>query len=125
MCWAEGSKQKDTNPSTGIIFTNSDPNMLKLFLKWLSVLDISEDMLTIEIYVHENRKSEVLKFKRWWAEQLDISPNKITRVYFKRDKIKTNRKNIKDLYHGLLRITVSSSTVLNRRVNGWIAGIVQ
>lgn len=32
LYWAEGSKEKDYRPGQGIIFSNSDPLMIKLFL---------------------------------------------------------------------------------------------
>lgn len=73
---------------------------------------------------HETRKREAPQFKRWWAHELDLSPARIDRVYFKKGNPKTNRQNIGDLYHGLLRIKVRASTTLNRKVAGWIAGIV-
>jgi hypothetical protein len=121
--WAEGSKQKENNPSTGIIFTNSDPKMLRIYLKWLRALGISSDQIKFEMYVHGNRAEEVQVFKNWWSEQLNIELNAIGSVYFKRYKILTNRKNVKDLYHGLIRIRVQGSTSLNRQVNGWIEGV--
>jgi hypothetical protein len=124
LYWAEGSKQKEKYPSVGIAFTNSDPQMLALFLRWLKLLKISDDDLAFELYVHDNRKKDIPEFKKWWTEQLHIPIKKLSTVYFKRDKIKTNRTNTKDLYHGLIRIKVASSTVLNRKINGWISGIV-
>ena len=99
--------------------------MFKVFLAWLRLLKIPEDELQFEMYVHENRKSEVPEFKRWWSIQLQIPTGKLESVYFKRDKINTNRTNTTDLYHGLIRIRVRSSTSLNRQVNGWIQRIVQ
>jgi hypothetical protein len=93
-------------------------------MRWLRFLKIPDENLKFELYVHDNRKDEIFSFKKWWAKQLDISIDKITSVYFKRDKIKTNRKNVTDLYHGLIRIRVSASTTLSRQINGWIEGIV-
>lgn len=125
LYWAEGSKQKESNPSTPVIFTNSDPGMLTVFLAWLKLLGIPDSDVSFELYVHENRTSEIHEFKEWWATQLKTPIGKFATVYFKRDKVMTNRKNIQDLYHGILRIRVRTSTVLSRRINGWVEGIVQ
>lgn len=122
--WAEGSKQRERTPSVGIIFTNSDPHMLVIFLAWLRVIGVPDKDRVFELYVHDSRVEEVDTFKRWWAKRLGITPRTISGVYFKRDKIKTNRTNVADLYHGLIRIKVRSSTSLHRRINGWIEGIV-
>ncbi|HEB01447.1 MAG TPA: hypothetical protein ENI16_00425, partial [Candidatus Portnoybacteria bacterium] len=35
LYWAEGTKQKETNISEQVSFSNSDPKMIALFLKWL------------------------------------------------------------------------------------------
>ncbi len=124
LYWAEGSKQRDSNISVGVQFTNSDSTMAWIFLKWLTLMGILADAICFELYVHETRKQEILAFKTWWANQLRISPAQIDRVYFKKGNPKTNRKNIEDLYHGLIRIKVKSSTRLNRKINGWVGGIV-
>ena len=125
LYWAEGSKQGETMPSTGIIFTNSDVRMLALFIKWLQMIGVPKSAQVFDLYVHENRTREIAVFKQWWAERLDITAGDFGAVYFKRDKIMTNRKNVTDLYHGLVRIRVRSSTVLNRRIQGWVEGVVQ
>ncbi len=123
--WAEGSKQRESSRSAGLIFTNSDPNMLVVFLAWLKVLGVKKEDRVFELYVHTDRRSEVLKFKQWWAKQLGIKVSDFFGVYYKQGKILTNRKNTADLYHGLIRIRVRSSTSLHRQVNGWIEGIVR
>lgn len=124
LYWAEGSKQYDHSPSMGVIFNNSDSRMAKVFLKWLAQMNVPASATCFELYVHETRKSEVFAFKCWWAKELGISARQLDRVYFKKGNPKTNRKNIADLYHGLIRIKVNSSTVLNRKINGWVYGIV-
>ena len=124
LYWAEGSKQKSNNPSTGIMLGNSDPNMLKVFLMWLRQLGIPDDAICFELYVHDDRKAEAKKFLLWWSDVLNIKSSRIGNIYFKRGNPKTNRTNVDSLYHGLIRIKVRLSTVLNRKVNGWIAGIV-
>jgi hypothetical protein len=121
--WAEGSKQKEHNPSTGVMFTNSDPKMLKLYLRWLKHLKVPMSSISFELYVHAVRSREVSAFKLWWSTQLRINVKQLDTVYLKMGAIKTNRKNVADLYHGLIRIKVRASTTLNRQVNGWIEGI--
>lgn len=124
LYWAEGSKQNSRSPSTGIMFGNSDFRMLVLFLRWLKQLGIYEKDLRFELYVHRNRESDIPQFRRWWANALSIPTKTIDRIYLKKGNPTTNRTNIGDLYHGLLRIKVNSSTSFNRRVDGWIEGIV-
>jgi hypothetical protein len=121
--WAEGSKQRESAKSAGVIFTNGDPQMLSFFLKWLDSLGVQRSDIRFELYVHENRSKEIPEFKLWWSKKLVVPVVDLSTVYFKRDKINTKRQNVADLYHGILRIKVRSSTFLNRQVNGWIEGI--
>ncbi|MDB5189063.1 MAG: hypothetical protein JWL82_20 [Parcubacteria group bacterium] len=122
--WAEGSKQNMRSPSAGIMFGNSDHRMLSVFLAWLHSQGIERKDIFVELYIHIERRKDTEKFKTWWSEKLDISIENLDRVYYKKGNPKTNRGNVTDLYHGLLRIKVRSSTTLNRQVNGWIEGIV-
>ena len=123
LYWAEGSKQHAHNPSGGVLFSNSDAGMHRCFLKWLSLVKVSDEAIVFELYVHRTRKKNIPEFKQWWARALDISESKLGTVYFKSEKINTKRHNVKDLYHGLLRIKVAESTSLNRKIQGWIEGI--
>jgi len=124
LYWAEGSKQHEHSPSTGVVFNNSDSRMLLFFLRWLEQMKVPQTAIGFELYVHETRKSDVSAFRRWWAKELQISPDQLDRVYFKKGNPKTKRKNVGDLYHGLIRIKVNSSTTLNRKISGWVHGIV-
>ena len=124
LYWAEGSKQYEHSPSTGIMFANSDVRMIRVFLRWLEQMKVPQSEIYLELYVHETRKTDAPAFVRWWARELMIPSGTLERVYFKKGNPKTNRKNVADLYHGLIRIKVNSSTVLNRKINGWVYGIV-
>jgi hypothetical protein len=122
LYWAEGSKQNKNNASTGVKFSNSDADMIILFLSWLKyVCKLSEKDVYFEIYIHENYHPKVAE--KWWIDKLNISADRLKEVYLKRNKIKTKRKNTGNDYHGLIRVCVKSSTNLNRRIQGWIAGI--
>lgn len=124
LYWAEGSKQYEHSPSTGVVFNNSDSRMIRFFLRWLKQMKVPQIAIGFELYVHETRKPDVPAFRRWWAKELGISVSRFDRVYFKKGNPKTKRRNVADLYHGLIRIKVNSSTTLNRKIGGWVHGIV-
>ena len=124
LYWAEGSKQRESNASVGIHFSNSDVRMIRVFLQWLLLVGIPASDIVFELYVHDNRKDDIPRFRDWWGRELGLSAASIDRVYLKKAKIKSHRVNSGDLYRGLIRIKVRTSTTLNRRVNGWIEGIV-
>lgn len=124
LYWAEGNKEKDNNIGQGVIFSNSDPAMIKIFLKWLrDIIKIKDNEIKVEIYIHENSKNSVDDAINYWSNISNISENEFKYIYFKRNKINTKRKNIGDDYYGLLRVRVGRSSFLNRKISGWVNGI--
>lgn len=126
LYWAEGSKEKEWAPGSRTQFTNSDPEMIKFFLFWLfNIVNISKERVNLEIYLHENHKERVLEVIDYWSEITKFSKNNFDRIYFKRNKINTKRKNVGLNYYGILRITIQASSGLNRKISGWINGIIK
>lgn len=124
LYWAEGAKAKETSPSTGVKFGNSDPQMVKLFVKWLiEICKIPANDIKYELYIHENSANRLDKVKAYWARNLDSNIGNFQTVYFKKNIIRTNRKKIGENYFGLLNVVVRKSTYLNRKISGWIEGI--
>lgn len=124
LYWAEGSKEKEGRPGSGISFSNSDYQMVNLFLKWLlEIMNIPKAEIHCEIYIHDSYRNEVGRFQRYWSQKTGLPLNYFDTVYYKRIKINTKRKNIGDLYNGQIRVRVCKSSTLNRQVTGWVRGI--
>ncbi len=125
LYWAEGSKEKENNPGSPLRFANSDPYMIKLFLNWLKYIGVDEKRICFDIYLHENNKYRVFEVVKYWVKQTNFS-EKFFRVYFKKNILKTKRKNVfPDSYFGVTRIYVKESSDLVRKINGWVGGIVE
>jgi hypothetical protein len=123
LYWAEGTKEKSYKPGTGITFNNSDPKMILLFLKWLrEVFKINDSFISLELYIHETADHK--KALKYWTHTLQV-PTKKFKVYFKKNKIKTIRRNTGSDYHGLIRVRASRSSSLHRQIDGWIEGICE
>lgn len=121
LYWAEGSKQKTHLVSQKVCFSNSDPNMVLFFDKWLRVIcKRKSEEIVYSIYIHKT--GDIIAAKRFWSRLLNTN---IERVYFKPSALKTKRKNTGKSYHGLLRIEVRKSTALNRQIRGWTLGIIE
>lgn len=124
LYWAEGSKEKEYHPGSRLNFSNSDSNMIKLYLKWLKeVCKVPEHRIELEIYIHENSKNNIEKVKKYWSEVTSTPLHNFNKIYYKKNKIKTNRRNTGDLYYGGIRVTVKSSSDLVRQVAGWTEAI--
>lgn len=121
LYWAEGAKQREHNVSQKVSFNNSDPKMILLFNKWLKeICSRKTSEITYSIYIHKT--ANIKKAGRFWE---DLLHTKIEKMYFKSHNPKTNRKNTKEDYFGLLRIDVKRSTELNRTIKGWVLGITE
>lgn len=125
LYWAEGAKQKEYRPSVRVLFTNSDPAMVKLFLVWLrQVFSLRDEDISLTIYIHENHKERIKSIEKFWLRETGLSKENLLKPVFKKNIISTKRKNVDENYVGLVRISVRNSVRLNRRIQGWIYGII-
>ena len=119
--WAEGSKAKPWRQGEQVDFINSDPDMIRLFLRWLALLGIGNERLVFTVSIHES--ADVPAAERYWASVVG-SDAQFRRPVLKRHNAKTVRKNTGDDYHGCLVVYVRRSTELSRQIAGWWTGIV-
>ncbi|MBI3319058.1 MAG: helix-turn-helix domain-containing protein [Candidatus Omnitrophica bacterium] len=124
LYWAEGSKQNtSTRISEQVVFSNTDPRMLRLFVDFLNrCYAIQPDDLRFRIYLHETADAETAR--QYWFSRLGMSAIQAAPITWKRHKPTVFRSNVGSGYYGLLRIIVPRSTNLNRRITGWINGMV-
>ena len=121
LYWAEGSKEHEH--SARVQFSNSDPHMIVLFKKWaIDFLKIKQDDIVYTLYIHEKSKN-INDAVGFWSDFLEIEPHELS-IVFKKHNPSPKRKNIGVKYRGLVRLTIRKSTDLNRRISGWIDGIV-
>jgi len=118
LYWAEGFK-KDTR----IGFANSDLDMIKLFIRWLTkCLKITKDNLTFCVTVNASYRRKIAEIERYWVKSLGVSRKQFTRPFFQ--EVKWRKKYEKpEEYHGVLRVRVVKSLDLLREVNGYIEGL--
>lgn len=122
LYWAEGHKPKSYNLHQVVRFGNSDPRMIRIFLKWLiQCCGVQWQDLKFRIYIHES--ADVLEAKRYWKDVIDHDMI-FSKTVLKGHRPTTNRHNRFTNYHGLLDITVKRSTDFNRKITGWTNGII-
>lgn len=123
LYWAEGKKERTWRTGEIVAFSNMDWNMHRIFLQWIKRY-VSQDkrVLIFELYIHEG--ADVERAKIFWSNKLNILTSDI-RIYFKRNKLSIHRKNIDREYYGLLCTRVRQSIDLNRKIAGWIKGVIK
>ncbi len=126
LYWAEGSKEKNNRPGGRVVFSNSDPNMVNIFLKWLlEIIKLSREKIYLNIVLHETSSHRIAEVRKYWLEKTGFPEENFKKIYFKKNKINIKRKNIGMNYFGLIRLSVKKSSFLNRQIQGWIEGIYQ
>jgi len=121
--WAEGAKSKPWSPSQRVIFINSDPGMIRLFLAWLRLIEIGPDRLSFRIAIHDS--ADVEAAVGFWAGIVGVPADQFMRTALKHHNPTTVRKNVGTAYHGCLIVTVRRSTELSRQIAGWFDGLVR
>lgn len=121
LYWAEGTKEKEYRPGSQTAFSNMDPKMIVLFLKWLDVIcKIPKDMIGFETMIHEGHRKRLDEVRQFWSKTTGFPLASFSKIYFKKSKIKkTNRKNTGEKYHGVLKIRVRRSSGLVRKISSW------
>jgi transposase len=119
---AEGAKKKPWQTSRSVMFTNSDPRMIVLFLRWLSLVGIDRSSLSFRVSIHVD--AEVEESVRFWADVVGVPPDAFKRTTLKRGNPKTQRRNIGPDYRGCLNVGVCKSCDLNKQLDGWFDALV-
>lgn len=117
--WCEGMKSKPHRRSDRVVFINSDPALIRFFLRFLDVTGTARTDLGFRIYIHES--ADVEAAQRFWLETTEATADQFLTPTLKRHNPKTVRKNVGEDYHGCLRIDVRRSADLYRKIEGWAA----
>jgi hypothetical protein len=122
LYWSEGAKAKPGSHRR-VIFVNSDPNMINLFLRWLDLIGVKPEHLRFSVNIHES--ADIPGAESYWADQVGIRVEDLLKTSLKRHNPKTNRTNTGQDYRGCFRVAVLKSAELHRRIEGWWYGIVE
>ncbi|MCL5411038.1 MAG: hypothetical protein M1324_04325 [Patescibacteria group bacterium] len=115
LYWAEGAKR-----SRCFQFMNSDPEMIKLILKWLrDVLKVKEIDIGMRIFIHRVYEKENCEL--FWSEISGISISDFKKTVFKPTPhlVKKNEN-----YKGCCRIEISKSEIF-WKIQKWQEMIVR
>lgn len=119
LYWAEGFKKDNL-----VGFSNSDPAMVAIFMKWLRLCGVEKNRLKFRVGVNEAYRDKVRDIEGYWRKILHIQADRFQKPFFQRVQWKKVYDHPSD-YHGVLRVRVSKSTDLLRKIHGWIEGLKQ
>lgn len=119
LYWAEGFK-KDSR----LGFANSDPNMVKFFLKWLVENGVPKKDIRLRVGVNISHKKRIKEIEKYWSKLTDIPFSQFQKPFFQKFKWKKEFKKPEE-YFGVLRIRANKQRVLFRTIYGYIEGLKQ
>ncbi len=111
LYWGEG--YKNGNGEFG--FTNSDPEMIKVYLKILrDVYNIKDEQLVLKININQLFKENQSDIEKYWQSVTKISKTQFTKTTLIQSKL--NKKYNVDGYKGTVRIKVRKGEYLKTRI---------
>lgn len=119
LYWAEGFKKDNL-----VGFSNSDPAMVMVFMRWLHLCGVAKDRLKYRVGVNEAYRDKIEEIERYWRNTLGVNKTQFQKPFFQKVQWKKIYDN-PDAYHGVLRVRVSKSTDFLRKIHGWIEGLKQ
>jgi hypothetical protein len=118
LYWAEGFKKDNL-----VGFANTDLGMLRLFLRWAYVCcGVSQDRIKIRLGINEQYKNQSRVYETYWSKKLNIPIEQFQKMYYQKVKWKKIYDHPEE-YHGVVRIRITKSTDLLRKIIGWIEGL--
>jgi hypothetical protein len=107
LFWAEGSKSRNS-----VKFTNSDPDMLQLFVRFLrECYSVRDEQLTFAVNVHLTNGLTLAEIEAWWLDRLDLPPACLRAASVNRpSKASRWRRNV--LPYGTARVAVHSTEIV-------------
>jgi hypothetical protein len=113
LYWAEGGKTRNE-----VRFTNSDPDMLRVFLDFLRrCYDVTDDRVALSINCYLNNGLELRQIEGWWLETLQL-PRSALRCSHVGTPSPTRGRSRNVLLHGTARITVCSTALIQSIYGG-------
>ncbi|MFI8502189.1 hypothetical protein ACIGFK_27360 [Streptomyces sp. NPDC085524] len=122
LYWAEGTKDKAYDRRERVIFVNSDPDMVRVYLAWLRLLGVEDEQVRYSVMIHET--ADIAGAEQFWMDFAGADASQFLKTAIKRHNPKTIRKNTGEDHYGCLAIRVLQSAGLYRRIEGWWCGIV-
>jgi len=86
------------------------------------LIGVAPERLSFRLSIHET--ADVSAALRFWAGVVGVEADHFHKTNLKRHNPRTVRHNTGESYAGCLIVSVSRSTELHRRIEGWWKGLI-
>jgi hypothetical protein len=108
LYWAEGTKSRNQ-----VGFTNSDPEMAALFLRFLrTYFDVPDQFVRVTCYLFADHVERQREVERFWLTTLDLPAERLGKSVVNVYSRSSRRRRRNALPHGTCRIVVSRSAIV-------------
>ena len=83
LYWGEGTKRSNYS----VVLTNTNPAMLKLFIKWLELFNVKRKDLKIKLHLYSDMN--IKKGLDFWSKELKIPLSQFRKTYVKKTSLKS------------------------------------
>jgi hypothetical protein len=107
LYWAEGARSRNR-----LMFANSDPEMVDLFLHFLRrCYGVEDHRVALRINVHLGNGLELAEIEEWWLTRLGLPRSSLRRSIVNRPSRASQRKR-RTLRYGTARFEISSTDLV-------------
>lgn len=105
LYWAEGTKKRNE-----MAFSNSDPAMMALFLKFLKkYFDVKKEDTKFKFHTHKDNKKSLESILDYWKNLLDLDDENVNKEYVDQRQVSGRRGRKNTLHNGIATIRVYST----------------
>lgn len=83
LYWGEGTKAQRTS----VTLTNTNPAMLKFFIKWLELFDVKREDMKVKLHLYSDMN--IKRSLDFWSKELKIPVNQFRKPYIKKTQLKS------------------------------------
>lgn len=114
LYWGEGTKRYDTTTT----FTNTDPHMIRIFVKWIGMLGVPKRALRVKLHIYSDMdESRTIDY---WCKEVGFNRSQFKKTYVKESAL-SGITYTKGVYgHGTCNVIYS-----NRQLNDFVLQGIQ
>ncbi len=122
LYWAEGYKKGDKGSKyKSVDFTNSDPEMIKMIMKFFrKYYGVSDDRIKIQLMAHPN--VNINKAIKFWIKITSLKKNNFTKTIIIVSSASKGKRNFNCLENGTIHLRIFDVKLFFKTI-GWINGL--
>jgi len=107
LYWGEGTKTSEAT----VCVSNTDPTMLRYFIKWLSLLGVPKEKLIVRLHLYADMN--IQKESAYWSKTLSLPPSHFRKPYVKHSH-QTGLSYPQRFKHGTCNVMIHNKKIFDK-----------